>query len=552
MFRKRDPQGSLFQSSLLLPPAKAQRLQDSWAEVFRTRALPLIREELFAPLYCPDNGRPNRPVQTVFGVLLLKDLFDLTDQQALEQLEFSLLWHHALALTPEEAHLPQKTLHNFRAGLMERQLERQAFAEITDRILAELGTQVGRQRLDSTHVISNIAVLTRLGLFCETMRVFLAELKANHPRLWERVAPRLRERYLKEDGQASGYQDAPSPEGRRRLAVCARDAYRLRELFGGTTAATGSGYGLLDRLVQEQCTVVRRRQRPSRDDDDHGQGGVPVVLKEPKEVDGTSLQSPHDPDVTYSGHKGKGYSVQVMETCDADNAVEIITQVEVTDACASDGAATLGLLAALAERGQQPQELVADTAYGSADNALEAQRQGTELVSPASGSGTAVPETAGLAPTAADFAVDVRGEDPAICPAGHLALDQTHDRQRPQRVTLRFERRACESCRLRGRCPVQLDVAQDAYVLRLDLVATNLEQRRRAEASGTFSERYAIRAGSEATNSELKRRHGLGHLRVRGRARVVLAVHLKALACNLKRMVWALQAPVCPALPTTA
>ena len=35
----------------------------------------------------------------------------------------------------------------------------------------------------------------------------------------------------------------------------------------------------------------------------------------------------------------------------------------------------------------------------------------------------------------------------------------------------------------------------------------------------------------------MKRGHGLGRLRVRGGGRVELAVYLKALACNVKRMV---------------
>ena len=139
MFRKKDPQGSLFETCNLVPEAKARRLQASWAETFRARALPLIDEELFAPLYWDDNGRPNRPVQTVFAVHLLKEMFGLTDAEALEQLEFSLLWHHALELTPEEAHLPQKTLHNFRARLLAHDGGREAFAATTDRILDALG-----------------------------------------------------------------------------------------------------------------------------------------------------------------------------------------------------------------------------------------------------------------------------------------------------------------------------------------------------------------------------------------------------------------------------
>ena len=77
----------------------------------------MIDETQFAPLYCDDNGRPNQPVQTVFGVLLFKEMFALTVAEALEQLELSLLWLHALELIPEESHLAQKTLHNLRAPL---------------------------------------------------------------------------------------------------------------------------------------------------------------------------------------------------------------------------------------------------------------------------------------------------------------------------------------------------------------------------------------------------------------------------------------------------
>ena len=31
---------------------------------------------------------------------------------------------------------------------------------------------------------------------------------------------------------------------------------------------------------------------------------MPIALREPKEVRSSSMQTPHDPAVTYSGHKG--------------------------------------------------------------------------------------------------------------------------------------------------------------------------------------------------------------------------------------------------------
>ena len=487
MFRARDPQESLWQSQFLVTPKKAKRLEGSWAEVFRNEALPLIDEELFAPMYCADNGRPNRAVQTILGVHLLKEMFNLTDGEALEQLEFNpsassgqaLLWHHALRLDIEETHLLQKTLHNFRVRLMQHDGGRLAFQETTDRIIQALGIRTGKQRLDSTHIMSS-----------------------------------------------------------------ARDLYWLVDRFRGTTAAQLEEYRLLERLLREQCHVGKHRDgRPGDDDDDAGECKVPVALKDPKQVSADSLQSPHGPDVTYSGHKGKGYEVQVAETCHEENATQLITHVEVTPSSGSDTDVSVPVVDGLAERKVRPDELFVDTAYGSGRNAFEASRRGTELVSPVAGSAPGNShegERDGPPPlTAADFQIDVTGEQATVCPAGHPSIEECELEDAPERVEVHFARTTCEPCPLRSRCPVKLDRRAGDYVLKADLVKVNIERRRRAEATEEWRKRYAIRAGIEGTNSELKRAHGLGRLRVRGGRRVRLAVYLKALACNFKRMVHA-------------
>ena len=120
------------------------------------------------------------------------------------------------------------------------------------------------------------------------------------------------------------------------------------------------------------------------------------------------------------------------------------------------------------------------------------------------------------------------------------------DEEAPERVEMHFAREVCEPCSLRSRCPVRWRRRPElggewsprgAYVLSADLARVNIGLRRRAESDGQWRKRYGLRAGIEGTNSELKRRHGLGRLRVRGGERVRLAVYLKALACNVKRMV---------------
>lgn len=56
-----------------------------------------------------------------------------------------------------------------------------------------------------------------------------------------------------------------------------------------------------------------------------------------------------------------------------------------------------------------------------------------------------------------------------------------------------------------------------------------------------WKDRYRIRAGIEATASELKRSHGIGKLKVRRIAEVWFAVACKVTACNIKRWARALK-----------
>jgi hypothetical protein len=419
------------------------------------------------------------------------------------------------------------------------------FVDMVNKILAALGIDTSSQRLDSTHIVSNIARLTRLRLFCETMRVFLKELKRTSKRKYRSVPERLRARYVKDDGQDTSYDDARSSEARRRIAVCARDTWRLVERFRKDRVGSKLGsFTLLKRLLEEQCEIVKKRQKPEADDADARDGAVPVVLKEAKNVRSDSMQSPHDPDMTYNAHKGKGCEVQVAETSGNGEKPEIITYAEDTRSCESDEKATVPIVDDLAEREIQPDTLTADTNYGSTANAIELERKGTELVAPVAGRPVETESEEDEQNTSSDdaaqidkgeFDIDVKGERPARCPAGNDCVAEAVDAG-TGRAKLTFAARDCESCPLAERCPAKRRT-NGTRVLNTTLHASVLSRRRRYQQTEAFRERYATRAGVEGTNSELKRKHGLGRLRVRGAKRVRLAIRLKALACNVKRMV---------------
>jgi hypothetical protein len=503
--------------------------------------LQLIDEEPFKVIYHETLGTPNKSIRMVVGALILKEMFDYTDKEALEHLSFSLLWHVALGLKPDDAYCCQKTLHNFRVNLIKHDLGMLIFKDTADQITARLGIDTSRQRLDSTHCLSNIAILTRLGLFCETTRVFLREVQKHAKSEFEKIPISWRRRYLKDDGDSSSYDDAKPSKARRRLEVCARDLWRLMERFkDDKDIAELESYALLKRLFDEQCEVIEKEAAaPDAEYDDHGEKPVPVKVKANKDVASDSLQTPHDPDVTYSGHKGKGYSVQIMETCHNEGKPEILTEAETEPACQSDQQATMPLLKDLDERGILPDECYADTLYGSTENVIEAEKLDVEIVSPLAGRKVDPPAEDDV--TVGDFVVDLAGELP-ICPAGHPAVAEASDTEKGT-VEATFAAEHCAGCDLSDRCPAR-ERSDGSRVLKTTLQEHTVARRRRYQATDEFKQRYKIRAGIEGTNSEMKRGHGLGNMRIRGHPRVRLAVYLKATACNMKRMVRYLQEQV--------
>lgn len=549
MFRATDPQRSLFNAFDCLSERQQQRMKNNWAYAFRQHGLPLIDEDAFAGMYHDQMGAPNKPVRFLVGTLVLKEIFDLTDEQTLDAVLFDARWHVALDLDPATAELCQKTLHNFRVALMKFKLGAVLFEQTATGILQALDLDTGRQRMDSTHISAHVARLTRLGTCCESIRLFLRDLKRQYPAEFMTVSESLRSRYLRRDGSATKYDDATREEARSRLPVGARDVYRLHEQFAShKSVAALESYVLLTRCLKEQCEISEELQTPGDNDRDAGEAAVPVRPLDKKHLQGNTFCTPHDPDVTF-GAKGLGYEVQIVETFGnkaADVAAgdgrpvrpEVITYVAVTDSCSSDVHETLPALADLARREIQPRELQVDSNFTSSEVVLKAAEQGTDVNGPVKGGAKYLPSPDDV--TLAEFTIDVKDASRTRCPAGSAPLDQSYDPE-TGKLEMLFDKVNCSGCPLIDRCPTvpvtRLKSLAGCRELRTTRDDICMEERRRFQTTSEFCEQYANRAGIEATNSEIKRRHGLGRLRVRGRLRVNLAVVLKTAACNFKRFI---------------
>lgn len=517
-----DPLGQdlLLDPFEFLGPKRKERLETGWPALFRRMVLEAIPVAEIKQGFHERMGRPTKELRTLLGVLILQQMFDLTDDETVRQLAFSLEWHFALGLFREDdatKYLCERTLRTYRARVADQQLDGLLFRTLTDALLDKLKIPTLKQRLDSTHLRSDMRRLSRLELFRRTLEKFLKVMQREHRRLLRKyVADDLVERYL---GEKNGYfaQVKPS-EAQGALRQAAEDLWRLVETFRTHRKIRGMGvFGLLRRVLDEQCTVM-----------DKG-GEAKVELKDPKEVASDSLQNPSDPDAGYSGHKGEGYQVQLMETYQEESESQsetpnLITYLDVQPAQVSDCDTPPAALQETGERGCAPETLLADAAYGSDANVRQAAEAGVDLIAPTPGK----PQSKESMLILDDFTVEAQTGEVTACPAGEAP--QVIQVGQDGALTMHWDPAACADCDHRDYCGVGLDAA---CKLSYTPKQFRLAQRRVAEESETFRRKYRWRSGIEAVNAQLKRKLGLGRLRVRGLARVRLAVTLKVLGWNL-------------------
>ena len=525
----RRNQQHLFDPWQSMSPQRRKKLDQSWPGFFREHILDLLPVEKMALLFPSKYGRPTKEMHTVLGALALQQFHDLTDQEASDQLSYNSQWHYALDIAEESdeaKYICPKTLWTMRTLATELGLDQDLFDATTEQLAQMFKVDTSHQRIDSVHIRSNMARLGRVGIFVKTIARFLVNLRRQYRPLWDQLDAELIERYCGKKAKECFAGIKPS-QSKKILSDVASDLYRLVIVFKDSQrVADMSSYKLLCRIVKEQCDI---------------QPDGSIEVKAPKTIPSDSLQNPSDPDASYSGHKGQGYQVQVMETyVEHDNEnkkaadLNLITHVRVEKACQSDANALLPAIEETLEKGLAPELLQADSLYGSDDNCQQAEELGVELISPAMGT----QRRNGVKLSDFEFLEDGHIDK---CPAGHSPV-----LRKKQKGNFRqgFSIQTCCQCSFVACCPAKKGAKY--YDLRYSQKTMRIVRRRQKEQTEEFKQMYRWRAGVEATMSQYDRLTGAKRLRVRGFKAVRFAAVMKAIAVNLARAVAAQRARLRP------
>jgi hypothetical protein len=532
-------QGRLFNPyEGIIPPLGLKRIRDGWQGVFRHVLLKLMPAQQLAGHFHPILGRHTKELYSVAGLLFLQELHDWTNPQSVEAYLFRTDLQYALNLEPGSDEMCERTFERYRALFLDDESARGVMDKVTAELVQELEINIDEQRLDSTHVFSNMASFGRTRLMGVTIKRFLTQVHRHCRDDYDALQETLRQRYVVSTAKLFASEGKSSEDRLRTRQQVAEDLHALIERF-----ATHEGlkdrpsYKALVTVFTQQCELVEAK----------------VQVRE--KTGGDCMQNPSDPEATYDGHKGEGYQLQLSETCSPANDVQLIVASLPQTAVNSDADALPKMLEDLEEKKWLPVVMTADTSYGGDGNVQLAAGKGVELVSPVSGpqpdkgseeeskgNGSLPPSDKGTSPAVAmelltidDFAVDERTGRVTACPSGRIPLETIGD-AKAGTTTLEMAAKDCQACPFGSACPIQRKPG-GRYRLSYTDKQRRLAARRREEDTEAFRERYAIRSGIESTNSGLKRRLGLGELRVRGQKAVFHALYLKVAGWNVFRAV---------------
>jgi hypothetical protein len=470
-------------------------------------------------------GRPTKELYSMAGLLFIMEFRDWTHEEAADAYMFNADLQYALNLKPENQSLCRRTLERYISLFRNDDLAQEIMHDVTAELVKLLDLDVSKQRLDSTHIESNMAKFGRIRLMATAARRFLVQLKRHDEPGYGQIRESVRQRYEATPHAIFGWKKLDDDDVNELRQSVAEDLAYLVETFRQhNLPGIRAAYQMMVKVFEQQCEVVEER----------------VIIR--KHPGGEIVCNPSDPEATLDGHKGSGYQVQLSETCGADNEVQLIVSAIAETACQTDSAALAVVIEDLKASGFEPSELLADTAYGGDENHSRCLAEGIDLITPTPGKcPTRQVDSEQL--TVADFTVEpgvkigpwgreIPNPKCVACPAGFTPVRSFYDHGTQQIEILQLPA-VCNACPLRDRCPTR--DASGWKIVTISMKQVRLINRRRRERTEEFQGKYRKRSGIESTNSLLKRVTGLDRLRVRGQKSVFMSIYLKVAGWNVLR-----------------
>jgi len=487
----------------------------------------LFRDEEFAELYCPDNGRDSVPPGLLANALLLQTHDRVSDEEAKLRADFDIRWKVALGITVDEKPFAKSTLQLFRAQLVIHGKAREVFNHSLQ-FAKNTGYLKGRRMkaaVDTTNILGRGAVKDTYNLLSDgivqLVRV-LASIEGKKAKDWAREHGL--ERYFGSSVKGEAEIDWDNEKARQDfLESIVADADRVLEMTRQAQAREPEE-STRRKLIVEAAELLGQLllQDVERKEDS-------VALKQGVSRD--RITSVHYPEMRHgrksSSNRFNGHKAAVI--VDTDN--QLITGADVIPGNASDNTGVLDLVKQSEENtGMEVEETIGDAVYGDGATRQAFADAGRTLIAKVPGR----PNKPHFPKE--DFQIDLENET-CTCPGGQVSQakrrlkshsDGQGGWQRPWGFA--FDDRICQACPLRSRCVS--GKKGKGRTVSLHPQEALLQQARALQHSEAFTEYRKRRQVSEHRLARLVQL-GVRQARYKGRAKTLFQVLMAAAVANL-------------------
>ena len=438
--------------------------------------------------YCLDNGRNAKSPILLFKYLLLKYLYNLSDNGVVERSRYDMSFKYFLELTPEEDVIHSSLLTKFR----KQRLKDENILDLLVNKSVEIAIKQGILKsnaviVDSTHTEARYHKTTQREMLKKASASLKTALKDSNKEI-----------------------DLPNEPGKH-ASLDDYNAY-CNELLN---TAQESPYSELPTIKEESSMLFE-------------------ILDNKIDCYDQSI----DPDARI-GHKTVHSSFYGYKTHLAMTEERIITAATITSGEAFDGQELPVLVQKSKAAGVTVHEVIADTAYSTLENLKDAQSKEYKLISklnPCIITGS----------RSEDGFIFNKDADTMQCPSGYLAIKHRIDKRSNQKKNARikyfFDINKCHTCPYRNGCYKE-NAKTKTYSI---TIKSDYHKNQKAfQNTQYFKERFKTRYMIEAKNSELKNIHGYDSCDAAGLSNMQLQGAVSIFVVNLKRIL-KLMGEVCP------
>jgi IS5 family transposase len=440
---------------------------------------PMLRES-----YCEHFGRPAKEPEMMFKFMLLKKIYDLSDEELVQNAKVNMAYKYFLDLDPEDEVIHSSLLTKFR--------KLHITVDVLEEMLAETVRQAIKKGIIKSRAIIVDATHSKSSAKHETPTQIL-----------RRYTKELRKEIYKTQSTLS-HKFPEKPEITADLNDEISYSRELIETIKKSIDAKGS---------EKAKKLLARVENLLKDD----------KIKE--------IQSAVDEDAKL-GYKSEENNFFGYKTHIAMTDERIITALEVTTGEAPDGPELVSLIETSKANGIDVNEVLGDTAYSSKENLEYVELNKISLVSKLN---PVISNGSGQKKQGFTYNKDA---DMFVCPAGHLAcrkaLKGKKNQKKNQATIYYFDIKKCRDCPKKDGC--YKDGAK-SNTYSVTILSETHQKQKDFQESDYFKERTKERYKIEAKNAELKCVHGLNEADSVGVIAMRLQSYFTAFVANVKRIV---------------